>query len=39
MFGEHIAAIKFENMAKEILLKASMHNLFQSITVREKWDE
>jgi hypothetical protein len=34
MFGEYITAIRFENMVKEIILKASLYNLFQSITRR-----
>jgi len=34
MFGEYVTAIRFENMIKEIMLKASLYNLFQSITVR-----
>ena len=35
MFGrEYVTAIRFENMIKEMVLKASLYNLFQSITVR-----
>ena len=34
MFGEYVAAIRFENMVKEMILKASLYNWFQSITVR-----
>ena len=34
MFGEYVTAIRLENMIKEIMLKASLYNLFQSITVR-----
>jgi IS5 family transposase len=34
MFGEYVTAIRFENMIKEVMLKASLYNLFQSITVR-----
>ncbi len=34
MFGEYVTAIRFENMIKEIILKASLYNLFQSITIR-----
>ena len=34
MFGEYVTAIRFENMVKEIILKASLYNLFQSITRR-----
>ena len=33
MFGEYVTAIRFENMIKEIMLKASLYNLFQSITI------
>lgn len=33
MFGEYVSAIRFENMVKEMILKASLYNLFQSITV------
>jgi Transposase DDE domain len=33
MFGEYVTAVKFKNMIKEIMLKASLYNLFQSITV------
>jgi IS5 family transposase len=33
MFGEYVTAIRFENMIKEIILKASLYNWFQSITV------
>jgi hypothetical protein len=31
--GEYVAAIRFENMIKQIILKASLYNWFQSITV------
>ena len=34
IFGECVTAIRFENMIKEIMLKASLYNLFQSITIR-----
>jgi IS5 family transposase len=34
MFGEYVTAVRFENMVKEIILKASLYNLFQSITIR-----
>ena len=34
MFGEDVTAIRFKNMIKEIMLKASLYNLFQSITIR-----
>jgi hypothetical protein len=33
MFGEYVTAIKFENMIKEMMLKASLYNMFQRITV------
>ncbi|MGH9980617.1 MAG: IS5 family transposase [Nitrososphaeraceae archaeon] len=33
MFGEYVTAIRFDNMVKEIILKASLYNWFQSITV------
>jgi len=33
MFGEYVTAIKFENMVREVLLKTSLYNLFQRITV------
>ena len=34
MFGEYVTAIRFENMIKEIILKASLYNWFQSIVIR-----
>ena len=34
MFGEYVTAIRFENMIKEMVLKASLYNWFQSITIR-----
>jgi Transposase DDE domain len=34
MFGEYVTAIRFENIIKEMILKASLYNLFQSMTVR-----
>ncbi|HSF50779.1 MAG TPA: IS5 family transposase [Nitrososphaeraceae archaeon] len=34
MFGEYVTAFRFENMIKEIILKASLYNWFQSITIR-----
>ena len=34
MFGEYVTTIIFKNMIKEIMLKASLYNLFQSITIR-----
>ena len=33
MFGEYVTAIRLENMIKEMILKASLYNWFQSITV------
>jgi len=33
MFGEYVTAIRFENMIKEMILKASLYNWFQSMTV------
>jgi Transposase DDE domain len=33
LFGEYVTAIRFENMIKEILLKTSLYNWFQSITI------
>jgi Transposase DDE domain len=33
LFGEYVAAIRFENMIKEMILKASLYNWFQSITI------
>lgn len=33
MFGEYVTAIRFENMVKEIVLKASLYNWFQNMTV------
>ena len=33
MFGEYVTAIRFENMIKEMILKVSLYNWFQSITV------
>ena len=35
MFGKYVTAIKFKNMIKEIMLKASLYNLFQSLTIRQ----
>jgi Transposase DDE domain len=34
IFGEYVTAIRFENMIKEIMLKASLYNWFQNITIR-----
>jgi Transposase DDE domain len=31
---EYVSAIKFENMIKEIILKASLYNWFQTITIK-----
>lgn len=33
MFGEYVTAIRFENMIKEIILKVSLYNWFQSIAI------
>ncbi|HSF49149.1 MAG TPA: transposase, partial [Nitrososphaeraceae archaeon] len=34
MFGrEYVTAIRFENMIKEMILKVSLYNLFQSLTI------
>jgi hypothetical protein len=34
MFGEYVTAIRFDNMIKEIMLKASLYNWFQTITIK-----
>ena len=34
MFGEYVTAIELEYMIKEMILKASLYNLFQSIIMR-----
>jgi hypothetical protein len=34
LFGEYVTAIRFENMIKEIILKASLYNWFQTITIK-----
>ena len=34
MFGEYVTAIRFENMIREMVLKASLYNLFQTITIK-----
>ncbi len=34
MSGEYVSAIRFENMIKEIMIKASLYNLFQTITIK-----
>jgi hypothetical protein len=31
MFGEYVAARKFPNMPKELILKASLYNMFATI--------
>ena len=33
MFGEYVSAIRFENMIKEMMLKVSLYNWFQRITI------
>jgi transposase len=33
MFGEYVTAIRLENMIKEIMLKATLYNWFQRITI------
>ena len=33
MFGEYVTAIRFENIIKEMVLKAAVYNWFQIITV------
>jgi hypothetical protein len=32
MFGQHLTARKFSNMVKEILLKATLYNMFSQMT-------
>jgi len=32
MFGEHVSARKFHHMIKEMFLKASLYNWFNSMT-------
>ena len=34
MFGEYVTAIRVENMIKEMILKASLYNWFQTITIK-----
>jgi hypothetical protein len=34
MFGEYVTAIRLENMIKEMVLKASLYNWFQTITIK-----
>ena len=31
--GEYVTAVRFENMVKEMILKASLYNWFQNITI------
>ena len=33
MFGEYVTAIRFKNIVKEIMLKVSLYNWFQSIAI------
>ena len=33
MFGEYVTTKRFENMIKEMILKASLYNWFQSMTI------
>ena len=33
IFGEYVTAIRFENMIKELILRASLYNWFQSIAI------
>ena len=35
-FGEHVTAKKFENMAREMLLKAALYNLLTQMTAKAK---
>ncbi len=35
MFGEHVKAVKWKNMVKELMLKASIYNMF--IAMNPKW--
>ncbi len=35
IFGEHVKAVKWKNMVKELMLKASIYNMF--ITMNPKW--
>jgi hypothetical protein len=34
MFGEYVTAMKFENMIREMVLKASLYNWFQTIIIK-----
>ncbi len=34
MFGEYVTAIRFENMIREMVLKASLYNWFQTIIIK-----
>jgi Transposase DDE domain len=36
MFGEHVSARKYPNMIREILLKASLYNIFTTIYNEDK---
>ena len=33
MFGEYVSARKFPNMAKELILKASLYNIFATMKI------
>jgi hypothetical protein len=33
MFGEYVSARKFPNMAKELILKASLYNMFATMKI------
>jgi hypothetical protein len=33
MFGEYVSARKFPNMAKELILKASLYNMFAKMKI------
>jgi hypothetical protein len=32
-FGEYVTARKFQNMAKELILKASLYNMFATMKI------
>ncbi|HSE99346.1 MAG TPA: IS5/IS1182 family transposase, partial [Nitrososphaeraceae archaeon] len=34
MFGEYVTAIRLENIIKEMILKVSLYNWFQTITIK-----
>jgi hypothetical protein len=34
MFGEYVTVIRFENMIREMILKALLYNWFQTITIK-----